>query len=70
MLNGSCHPVYTQDIPLRIDKEAASSRFSEDTARSFNLSSKCRPWLYTHPVGLGNPAILQAPLAGPLGKSS
>ncbi len=25
---------------------------------------------HTQPVGLGNPAILHAPLAGPLGKSS
>ena len=24
----------------------------------------------THPVGLGNPATLQAPLAGPLGNKS
>ena len=25
---------------------------------------------YTHPVGLGRPATLQAPFAGPLGNSS
>jgi hypothetical protein len=33
------------------------------------LSDDWRPD-YTQPVGLGNPAILHAPLAGPLGKSS
>lgn len=28
------------------------------------------PWDYTQPVGFGKPAILQAPLPGPDGKSS
>jgi len=29
-----------------------------------------RSWSYTHPVGFGNPAILQAPLPGPEGNNS
>ncbi len=30
----------------------------------------CEVSTYTHPVGLGNPATLQAPTAGPLGNSA
>ena len=36
----------------------------------FPLNIKLKGKNYTQPVGLGRPAILQAPLPGPEGKSS
>ena len=54
-------------LSVKFYKKKGSALLS---AEPFKRIKKIKKIIYTQPVGLGRPAILQAPLPGPDGKSS